>query len=282
MLSARPDVAGSAVAGRHVLITGAAGGLGTTIATALSRRGAVLMLVDVDAARLLSLRDRLSCHALVADVSDAEDRGRVVAHCERIGHVADVLVNNAGVEKVSEYADLDAEEIRHALEVNLLGAMLLTRAFLPGLRSRDRGHVVNVASMAGIKAVPYNAVYNTAKAGLVAFSLSLSKEFEGSGVCATVVCPSAVTRVGMWARASDQLTRNRLVESSAITPDAVADAVVRALTRRRRRILVASPLVQAGALLSALSPAFDALTDRLSDIGSVYRERIRTDRDNVL
>jgi short-subunit dehydrogenase len=277
-----PSVGDAPVAGRHVLITGAAGGLGTTIATDLSSQGAILLLVDIDAARLLSLRERLSCHALVADVSDADDRRRIVAHCERVEHVPDVLVNNAGVEKASEYADLDAEEIRHALEVNLVGAMLLTRALLPGMRARGRGQVVNIASMAGIKPVPYNAVYNTAKAGMVAFSISLSKELEGSGVDATVICPSAVTGVGMWARASSQLAPNRLVESSAITPDAVAAAVTRALTRRPRRILVGSPLVRAGALLSALSPRIDTLTDRLSHIRSVYRERIETDRDNLL
>lgn len=274
--------AGSAVAGRFVLITGAAGGLGTTIATALSRHGALLMLVDIDAARLLSLRERLSCHALVADVSKPDDLERIVAHCERVEHLPDVLINNAGVEKASEYADLQADEIRHALDVNLVGAMLLTRALLPGMRARGRGQVVNIASMAGIKPVPYNAVYNTAKAGMVAFSMSLSKELEGSGVEATVICPTAVTGVGMWARVSDQLAHNRLVESSAVTPDAVAAAVMRALTQRPRRILVGSPLVRAGALLSALSPGIDAMTDRLSDIRSVYRERIGTDRNNLL
>jgi sirohydrochlorin ferrochelatase len=88
--------------------------------------------------------------------------------------------------------------------------------------------------------------------------------------------------VGMWARASDRLSPNRLVEASAVPPDAVADAVLRALAHRSRRILVGSPLVRAGALLSALSPVIDDLTDRLSHIRSVYRERIGTDRDNVL
>ncbi len=272
----------TAIDGRHVLLTGAAGGLGTTIATALSPRGAVMMLVDIDAARLLSLRDRLSCHALVADVADADDRQRIVAHCARVGHEPDVLINNAGVEKASAFADLDADEVSHGLDVNLAGAMLLTHSLLPALRSRRRGHVITIASMAGVKPVPFNAVYNTAKAGLVAFSLSLSKELAGSGVDATVICPSAVTGVGMWARASTQLSPNRLVESSVVPPDAVAAAVLRALEKRPRRILVGSPLVRAGALLSALSPRIDAFTDRLSRIETVYRERIHTDRDNVL
>ncbi len=281
-MSARRQGPSPTLAGRRILITGAAGGLGTVVATALSQVGAELLLVDIDASRLLSLRDRLGCHALVADVSDAEDRRRIAAHCQRIPHVPDVLVNNAGVERASEFVDLRPDEIRHALEVNLVGAMMLTRELLPGMCARGRGHVVTVASMAGIKPVPYNAVYNTAKAGLVGFSMSLSKELEGSGVAATVICPSAVSRVGMWARVSDQLTPNRLLQSSAVAPEAVAAAVVAAVTSRPRRILVGSPLVRAGALLSALSPRIDVLTDRLAHIREAYRERIATDRDNPL
>lgn len=265
------------IRGRSVLITGAAGGLGSTVATTLARRGAHLLLVDVDVAALLRVRDRLGGYALVADVTDAADRDRIVAHCTSIGHQPDVLINSAGVERASEYADLETDEIRHALEVNLLGAMLLTHALLPGLLRRGQGHIISIASMAGIKPIPFNAVYNTAKAGLVAFSLSLSKELAGSGVDATVICPSAVTTVGMWARVSDQLSRNRLVESSVVSPEAVSAAVLRAIALRPRRILVGSPLVRMGALLSAMSPRFDLLTDRLSRIESVYRERIHTD-----
>jgi short-subunit dehydrogenase len=272
----------AALEGRSVVITGAAGGLGTAIATALSGRGARLMLVDIDAAALLDLRGRLSCDGLVADIAEADDRRRIVAHCGSVGHQPDVLINNAGVERASEYADLQPGEIRHALEVNLLGAMLLTHALLPGMCRRGRGHVISIASMAAIKPVPFNAVYNTAKAGIVAFSTSLSKELSGSGVDATVICPSAVTGVGMWARVSDQLTPNRLVDSSTVQPEAVAAAALRALARRPRRILVGSPLVRAGALLSALSPHIDRATDRLSGIDAVYRERIGTDRGRLL
>jgi short-subunit dehydrogenase len=213
-------------------------------------------------------------------VADPEGRRGIAERCGAGG--PDVLINNAGIEKASEYQRLEEAEIRHALEVNLLGAMLLTHALLPGMERRGRGHVITVASMAAVKPVPYNAVYNTAKAGLVAFSLSLSKDLAGSGVHATVICPSAVTQVGMWARASDRLSRNRLVESSVVGPGAVAAAVVRALERQPVRILVGSPLVRAGALLSSLSPTVDRATDRLSRIRTVYRERIGTDADRRL
>jgi short-subunit dehydrogenase len=272
----------TAVRGRSILLTGAAGGLGTAIASSLAERHARLLLVDVDAGALRTLGDRLGCATMVVDVADAGDRGALIAHCDATGHEPDVLINGAGIEKASEYAGLDVAEIRHAMEVNLLAAMLLTREVLGGMRERRRGHVVSISSMAGIKAIPYNAVYNTAKAGLIAFSTSLSKELVGTGVHATVICPTAVRGVGMWARVSDQLSPNRLVDSSVVRPQAVTDAVLRALERRPRRILVGAPVVRAGALLSAMSPSIDRATDRVSRIGAVYRERIRTDADRRL
>lgn len=268
--------------GRSIVLTGAAGGLGSIVAAALHERGARLLLVDIAAAPLLQLQSRLGCDVLVADVADVADRATIVATCSRLRIDPDILVNNAGVEKASEFDSLEPDEIRHALEVNLLAAVLLTRAFLPSMRRRGSGHVINVASMAGIKPVPFNAVYNTAKSGLIAFSMSLSKELAGSNVFATVICPSAVSDVGMWARVSEQLSPNRLVESAAVAPDAMVAAVLRAIARRPRRILVGSPLVRVGALLSALSPAIDRATDRLSRIDAVYRQRIGTDRENRL
>lgn len=268
--------------GLSVVITGAAGGLGSAIARALHECGARLLLVDVAGEPLDDLAKTLGADGLVADIGDLEDLERIVALCDRLGMAPDVLINNAGVERASEFVRLQPAEIRRALDVNLLGAMLLTHALLPGMQRRRKGHVITIASMAGIKPVPFNAVYNTAKAGLVAFSTSLSKELEGSGVHATVVCPAAVREVGMWARASGRLTANRFVDSSTVSADAVVAAVLRAISRQPRRVLVGSPLVRAGALLSALSPHLDGATDRLSHIDAVYRERIATDRENRL
>ncbi len=270
------------LAGRSVIITGGAGGLGDAIATALHRRGAQLLLVDVDADGLRDLRERLAVETLVADVADPDDRELIAILCGRLVIEQYILINNAGVEIASEFVRLQPAEIRHALDVNLVGAMLLTHALLPVMQRRGEGQVITIASMAGIKPVPFNAVYNTAKAGLVAFSASLSKELEGSGVHATVICPAAVRDVGMWARVSDRLSANRFVDSSTVTPQAVVAAVLRAIARRPRRVLVGSPLVRAGALLSALSPRLDRATDRLSRIEAVYRERIDTDRENRL
>ena len=261
--------------GRSVLITGAAGGLGRTMAAELASAGARLLLVDLDAAGLDRVGARTGAEVLVADIADPDGRRRIVEAWAGAG--PDILINNAGIEKAGGYDGLDAEEVRHAMEVNLVGSMLLAHAVLPAMRARHSGHIITVASMAAMKPIPFNAVYNTAKSGLVAFSISLSKELAGTGVFATVVCPSAVTGVGMWARASDQLGRHRLVEASTVAPGAVVSAVLRAIEKRPVRVLVGSPLVRAGALLSAVSPWFDRATDRISGIRDVYRERIDTD-----
>jgi short-subunit dehydrogenase len=268
--------------GTTMVVTGAAGGLGAALADALHTRGASLLLVDIDAAGLRDRHAELGCEVLVADIAEAQGRKLIVERCESLGWGPDVLINNAGVERVSRFDDLTEAEVRQALEVNLLGAMLLTHALLPRMRLRGRGHVVSMASMAGIKPLPFNAMYNAAKAGLIAFSTSLSKELAGTGIDATVVCPSAVKEVGMWARSRQGRSANRLIDSSAVGADDVVAAVLHAVARRPRRVLVASRLVRAGALLSAMSPWVDRTTDRVSGIREVYRQRVATDHRNRL
>ena len=265
-----------------MLITGGAGALGSSMAVDLEATGASLLLVDIDESALNRVKERVRCEVLVADVATDEGRGRVLARCRDMGGCPDVLINNAGVERVSAFDALSSADVRRALEVNLVGSMLLTHALLPEMRRRGSGHVLTVASLAGIKPVPYNAVYNTAKAALVSFSMSLSKELAGSGVYATVVCPSAVRGIGMWARSLQGRPANRLIDASAVSADDVVRAVMRALATRSRRVVVASRLVRAGALLSALSPWIDSATDRLSRVDEVYRRRIESDRRNRL
>ena len=268
--------------GPSVVVTGAAGGLGAAVAAALHGRGASLLLVDIDAPALHERHDELGCEVLVADIADERGRQLIVDRCASLGWAPDVLINNAGIEEVSAFDDLSEVQVRRALEVNLLGAVLLTHALLPRMRRQHGGHVVFLASMAGIKPVPFNATYNAAKAGLIAFSTSLSKELRGSAIDATVVCPSAVNGVGMWARSRQGRPVNRIIDSSTIAPEDVVEAVLHALVKRPQRVLVASRLVRAGALLSAMSPWVDQATDRLSGIRELYQQRIAADRQNRL
>ena len=270
------------VGGRTVVLTGAAGGIGRCLAATLASAGGRLLLVDIDAEGLAEVAGRVDAGMVVADIATASGRAAIEERRRELRMPADILINNAAVERASEFTDLTEAEIVHAVEVNLVGAMLLSRQMLPEMRRLGRGHVISVSSLAGIKPIPFNALYNTTKSALVGFSLSLTKDLAGTGVSATVVCPAAVRDAGMWARASGGLSRNRMVESSTIGVQDVADAVLHAVRRRPARVLVGSPVVRAGALLSAAFPRADAAMDRVSGLRSVYRQRIRTDRENRL
>ncbi|MHB8718586.1 MAG: SDR family NAD(P)-dependent oxidoreductase [Candidatus Dormibacteria bacterium] len=261
-----------------MVLTGAAGALGTLIAEALNQRGATLVLADRDSERLLPLAERLGGTAVPSDIATDEGRRALLAQAGEV----DILINAAGVERAAWFEQMSSDDIRRAVDVNLTAAMLLTREVLAGMRARGHGQVISIASVAGTKPIPFNALYSTTKAGLTYFSLCLSKELEGSGIAATVICPAAVREVGMWARGWPHVPHPWLLARTTIGPDEVVRAVLRAVAKRPRRIMVASPTVRFGAVLAALSPSLDSALDRVSGLRRLYRHRIDSDRNNRL
>ena len=111
----------------------------------------------------------------------------------------DILINNAAVEITRSLVDQTDRDVEAQLLTNLAAPIELTRLVLPGMLERRRGAIVNVSSMSGKVATPYNAIYAATKHGLNGFTKSLRLELQGSGVHAGVVCPSFVGRTGMWA-----------------------------------------------------------------------------------
>lgn len=261
-----------------MVLTGAAGALGTVIADALAENGARLVLTDRDGERLVALAQRLGAVAVSADIATAEGIAAVVAASGGV----DILINAAGVERSAWFETQSAADIQRVVDVNLVAAMQLTRALLPVMRSRGHGHVISIASMAGAKPIPFNTLYSTTKAGLVYFSLCLSKELAGSPLAATVICPAGVRDVGMWARGWPHVPHPFMLSGTTVAPDDVVQAVLRAVMKRPRRILVASPLVRFGAVVAAVSPSLDNVFDRISGLRTMYRHRIDSDRHNQL
>jgi short-subunit dehydrogenase len=186
---------------RVVVVTGASSGIGAATATAFARRGARVVLAARRTDRIEELADRIRraggrALALRCDVIDPE-------HLERLERIVtealgptDVLVNNAGIPGGGAFDGLGYERIERIVRTNLLGVMYGTRAFLPGMRRRGHGHVVNVGSLAGRFAPPGAAVYAATKHGVVAFSEALSYEAERDGVLVTVVNPAFVSTEG--------------------------------------------------------------------------------------
>jgi NAD(P)-dependent dehydrogenase (short-subunit alcohol dehydrogenase family) len=248
--------------GARVVITGGGSGIGAAIAELAAQQGAVVHLADLRLDRAEALRDRLgpAHHAHQLDVSDAEAVAELAARIEAEGPV-DVLVNNAGIALAGATLDTPRQSWERVLDVNLRGVLYGALAFGPAMRARQRGHIVNIASAAGLTGLPMLAAYSVAKCGVVALSESLVHELRPHGVGVSVVCPGFVRTRLMeeapvpLARADVNLdTANSLSDLPWRDPEDVAEAVLRAV--RRGRFFV--PVFAEGRLLSLarrLSPA---------------------------
>lgn len=245
--------------GRTALVTGASRGLGRVIAVALAGEGMELALaartrekLEETAARV---RDRGGrAEVLPTDLSDRDDLARLAAGAEeRLGGV-DLLVNNAGVTRPYPYHLREEGAVADAVEVNLVAPMLLTRRLLPGMVERGRGHVVNMASLAGKAGPPYEAVYGATKAGLIGFTQSLRREYRGTGVSASVICPGYVTDTGMYAEGIAESGAEAPTTAGRATPAGVARAVIDAVRGDEPEILVNSTPVRPLTVLSEASP----------------------------
>jgi short-subunit dehydrogenase len=268
--------------GRNALVTGAAGGLGGYIARALAAQGVNLALTDRDDVGALAAAlsgGGVQVEQSTADLADAAERRRLADWAtEALGPV-DILVNNAGLEFGGSFVQMTDQELQAIVAVNLLAVMDLTRIVLPGMLERRRGHIVNVASLAGKVPPPYLAAYAATKHGVVGFTHALRAENEGGDpVGFSAICPGFVTRVGMYARFERLVAAPRII--GTVTPEAVGDAVVRAIRGNLAEVIVnkgpARPLV----LMSALSPRLAGRVGRLGPLRE-YGERMSKARGRL-
>jgi short-subunit dehydrogenase len=182
--------------GRRVLVTGAASGIGRATSLELARRGARLVLVDIDAAGLAAAARVV--RALGRDASEHQvDMGKPGEVDELAARVlgdgpVDVLVNNAGVAVVAPFMRTTEVDWQWVFSVNLWGPLRLTRALLRPMLERGDGQIVMVASLAGLIGAPGLVAYSTTKFALVGLTEALRLEVADAGVAVTLVCPGFV------------------------------------------------------------------------------------------
>lgn len=184
--------------GKVALVTGAAQGIGYAIAERLSREGACVAMLDVDAAQLDYARTALYTEGRVAlplraDVTfRGEVESAVTRTLEAFGHL-DILVNNAGIAgQWMPLWDLPDDVWHRVHAVNLTGAFYVTRAVIGHMRARHYGRMVNVASVAGKEGNPNAIPYSVSKAGLIAFTKALAKEVATQGILVNCVTPAVI------------------------------------------------------------------------------------------
>lgn len=182
---------GKRLAGRKIVVTGAASGMGEAVARLFSAEGATLTLLDISEDRLTSIAGELQQHHRLCDVSDEASVEAAMAHAAKTMGGIDGLVNVAGILIRKPAGETSFEEFQRLVAVNLAGPFLTCRAALPHLDAAPFGTIVNVASLAGLKSQPGLSVYSATKAGLIAFTEALSGEL-GPTVRANAVCPGII------------------------------------------------------------------------------------------
>jgi all-trans-retinol dehydrogenase (NAD+) len=253
----------SSFSGRNVLVTGAASGLGRCLAGRFAGNGADLVLWDRDAAGLERVRADLEAPARTVwtFTVDLTDRAAIRALAERClaecGPV-DVLVNNAGVVSGRTLLEISDAQVESTFAVNTLAPIWTTRAFLPSMMKRNSGHVVTIASAAGLVGTERLSDYCASKFAVVGFDEALRLELAraGSAVRTTVVCPYYIS-TGMFEGVKTRYPRLLPI----LTPEYAADRIVDAVRRGRARVVMPR-LVYASYLARLLPvPVFDAMME---------------------
>ena len=239
------------ITGRPVMITGAASGIGRSLAQRLSRSGSALAIADIDEAGLKDTVKSLPGPVLmrVLDVRDAADQYRFAAEVrEWLTAPLAAVFNNAGVAVASSVLDADPGDDEWLRQVNFDGVVNGTRAFLPILVEQDAGVIVNTSSVFGLLGMPYQSAYCASKFAVRGFTDALRQELRGSGVSAVTVHPGGITtNIARNARIrKDPEGRGRSDEQMAAdfeaitmtTPDKAAEIICRGIERGKARILV--------------------------------------------
>jgi 3-oxoacyl-[acyl-carrier protein] reductase len=180
--------------GSVALVTGASRGIGRAVAEELSRRGARVGLLARSEGELAEAAGRLGEGAAfaAADVADEAAVWRAVESLEGELGPPDILVNNAGIGAYAAVLEAPPESFERLMRVNYQGTVHATRAVLAGMVSRRRGHIVNVASVAGRLGAPFEAAYSASKFAVVGFTESLAAEVRPLGVSVSLVNPGPV------------------------------------------------------------------------------------------
>jgi 3-oxoacyl-[acyl-carrier protein] reductase len=209
MSAADPNATGTfALSGRVAVVTGASRGIGRAVAAALSNAGAVVAGCALHAAPGVA-----SC-----DVRVPDDVARFAEDVQRRLGPPDILVNNAGTVARGPLDELSVEAWDDVVDANLKGTFLVTRAFLPLMRKRGSGRIINIASIAGRQGTAGLSAYCAAKHGVVGLTRALAEELREAGLVANAVCPGSVD--------TDMLRAGRPGAKPDMSPEDVASVVL--------------------------------------------------------
>lgn len=222
----------------NAIITGASSGIGAEFARRLARDGRNLVLVARSAEPLARLAAELEAahdvqaHAIPLDLTDRDAPQRLFGETASQGLEIDLLINNAGFGSLGEFTKFDFERDRRMIDLNISALVALTHLYLPAMRQRGAGAIINVASTAAFQPVPYMATYAATKAFVLSFSEALAEENRAAGVRVMALCPGA-TDTNFFQAAEGDRPPMRIME----TPEQVVSTALQALDAGRASVV---------------------------------------------
>lgn len=228
---------------KNIILTGAAGGIGSSVAYELMQQGANLALLDRDARTLASLAEGLDnphskIHTISVDLLDSASRQQSIMEAEKqLGHI-DILINAAGLMSYRPFAEEDPVLLERIMQLNCMAPMLMTRQLLPSMLQRGSGQIVNIGSTFGSIAFAWFSAYSASKFALRGFSEALRRELGGTGISVTYIAPRAV-RTKLNSEAV-----YRMAEATGMnmdSPDHVAQQIVKAISAGRKDVYLGFP-----------------------------------------
>lgn len=253
---------------KTILITGGASGIGLLMGkSALKQHAAHLVIWDVsqenidEAHRQLAQYDG-NVHSYKVDIAKPDQIYQASKKVQQQFGPVDILINNAGIIVGKLFEQHSTDDINRTIAINLTGAMHVTNAFLPNMTEQKSGHIVNIASAAGLMANPGMSVYAASKWGVIGWSESLRLEMEQNqtGVRVTTVQPSYID-TGMFAGVKPPLF------TPLLKPQEISDAIIRAV--QKNKILLRKPfMVKMTPFLKGIMPArmFDFIGGKLFSV----------------
>lgn len=269
------------VAGKVAVVTGGASGIGRGLCEELARRGAVVVVADLNASAAEGVAQALTdaggrASGMAVDVASADSVQELVrATLARHGRI-DLMFNNAGIAWGGDFQTMAPADLDRVVGINLKGVLYGASAVYPAMVKQGGGHIVNVAALTGLLPGPGSAAYAATKHGVVGFSQSLRAEAQAFGVRVSVVCPGYVNT--NLVRNSDSILRGRLDSHAPPAPSrrldaaACAQAILEGVSRNRA-IIVMPFYARLSWWLFRASPALFHAIER-----PFYMSKVRPDR----
>ncbi|MGF1538192.1 MAG: SDR family NAD(P)-dependent oxidoreductase [Elainellaceae cyanobacterium] len=251
------------------LITGASSGIGRSLAHEMAARSVNLVLVARSDQVLSALADELTqrhgidAHVIVQDLTEPDAAAAVFSAVEARGLTVNTLINNAGFGEYGPFSDRPRERHLDMIRLNILALVDLTYQFLPGMRSRQRGNIVNIASIAAFQPIPYLSVYAASKSFVLSFSEALWAEVKADGVAVSCVCPGPTdTKFFDEAGFPDSLSGGGMQQTTS--PEKVVADIMAILDSK-------APVVVSGSFMNQLTANLPRLLPRQMIVSAVEK-----------